>query len=110
MTEAKNEEIAIATEVVLNQIFNFRGHKVMLDFHLALLYEVENRVLKQAVKRKQRRFPEDFMFQLAREEWRELITICDNLPEEQNTVLPHLLRLIPQDYSHNQKTKTKTKN
>lgn len=81
MTETKNEEIAIATEVVMNQIFNIRGHKVMLDFDLAFLYEVENRVLKQAVKRKQRRFPEDFMFQLTREEWRELITICDNLPE-----------------------------
>lgn len=81
MTETKNEEIAIATEVVMNQIFNIRGHKVMLDFHLSLLYEAENRVLKQAVKRKQRRFPEDFMFQLTREEWRELITICDNLPE-----------------------------
>ena len=81
MTETKNEEIAIATEVGMNQIFNIRGHKVMLDFHLASLYEVENRVPKQAVKRKQRRFPEDFMFQLTREEWREPITICDNLPE-----------------------------
>ncbi len=37
--------------------------------------------LKQAVKRKQQRFPEDFMFQLTKEEWRELITICDNLPD-----------------------------
>jgi len=74
-------EVAIATEAVMNQIFNIRGYKVMLDFHLASLYQVENRVLKQAVKRKQQRFPEDFMFQLTKEEWRELITICDNLPE-----------------------------
>ena len=65
----------------MNQIFNIREHKVMLDFHLALLYEVENRALKQAVKRKQQRFPDDFMFQLTKEEWHELITICDNLPE-----------------------------
>lgn len=53
----------------------------MLDFNLAKLYEVENRALKQAVKRKQQRFPEDFMFQLTKDEWRELITICDNLPD-----------------------------
>lgn len=81
MAETKNDEIAIAAEAVMNQIYNIRGYKVMLDFHLALLYKVENRVLKQAVKRKQQRFPEDFMFQLTKEEWRELITICDNLPE-----------------------------
>src|SRR5690606_30849087 len=81
MAEPKNDEIAIAAEVVMNQIFTIRGHKVMLDFYLSLLYKVENRVLKQAVKRKQQRFPEDFMFQLTKEEWRELITICDNLPE-----------------------------
>jgi len=74
-------EVAIATEAVMNQIFNIRGVKVMLDFHLASLYQVENRALKQAVKRKLQRFPEDFMFQLTKDEWRELITICDNLPE-----------------------------
>lgn len=77
----KNTEIALAAEAVMNQIFNIRGHKVMLDFHLANLYEVENRVLKHAVKRKQQRFPEDFMFQLTKAEWRELITICDKLPD-----------------------------
>lgn len=77
----KEVEIAIATDEVMNQIFNIRGCSVMLDFHLANLYQVENRVLKQAVKRKQQRFPEDFMFQLTKEEWRELITICDNLPD-----------------------------
>ena len=51
----------------------------MLDFHLATLYEVETRVLKQQVKRNINRFPEDFMFQLTETEWRELITICDKL-------------------------------
>ncbi|MGK6351594.1 contact-dependent growth inhibition system immunity protein [Parapedobacter sp. DT-150] len=80
-TELDNDEIVIATESVMNQIFNIRGQKVMLDFHLAALYEVENRILKQAVKRKQNRFPDDFMFQLTKDEWQELITICDNLPE-----------------------------
>ena len=53
----------------------------MLDFDLAELYEVENRALKQAVRRNADRFPDDFMFQLTKAEWQELITICDNLPE-----------------------------
>ncbi|RZK57270.1 MAG: ORF6N domain-containing protein, partial [Pedobacter sp.] len=55
--------------------------KTMLDFDLAELYEVETRALKQAVKRNISRFPSDFMFQLNKEEWQELITICDNLPK-----------------------------
>jgi len=53
----------------------------MLDFDLAEMYEVENRALKQAVKRNLDRFPNDFMFQLTRKEWQELITNCDKLPE-----------------------------
>jgi hypothetical protein len=53
----------------------------MLDFELAEMYEVETRALKQAVRRNIDRFPEDFMFQLTKQEWQELITICDNLPE-----------------------------
>ena len=53
----------------------------MLDFDLAELYEVENRVLKQAVKRNLDRFPKDFMYQLTKAEWQEVITNCDNLPE-----------------------------
>ena len=50
-------------------------------FDLAELYEVENRALKQAVRRNADRFPDDFMFQLNKSERHELITICDNLPE-----------------------------
>lgn len=63
------------------KIYEVRGQKVILDFDLADLYEVENRALKQAVKRNIDRFPEDFMFQLSKNEWQELITTCDNLPE-----------------------------
>ncbi|MCB9231923.1 MAG: ORF6N domain-containing protein [Bacteroidia bacterium] len=55
-------------------IFNFRGQKVMVDIHLSLLYEVETRTLKQAVKRNIERFPEDFMFELNREEIHLLVT------------------------------------
>ena len=53
----------------------------MLDFDLAELYEVENRALKQAVKRNLDRFPRDFMYPLTKAEWHEVITNCDNLPE-----------------------------
>lgn len=53
----------------------------MLDFDLAELYKVENRTLKQAVRRNMDRFPDDFMFQLTKTEWLEVITNCDNLPD-----------------------------
>jgi len=53
---------------------------MLLDFDLAEMYEVETRALKQAVKRNIDRFPEDFMFELTKAEWQELITNCDNLP------------------------------
>lgn len=60
-------------------IYFIRGNKVILDFHLASMYEVETRVLKQQVRRNKNRFPNDFMFQLTTTEWKELITNCDNL-------------------------------
>jgi hypothetical protein len=64
---------------IISQIFFIRGKKVMLDFNLALLYGVENRALKQQVKRNIERFPDDFMFRLTVIEWKEVITNCDNL-------------------------------
>ena len=51
------------------KIYEVRGQKVMLDFDLANLYEVETRVLNQAVKRNIDIFPDDFMFQLTPKEW-----------------------------------------
>ena len=68
-------------QLIQSRIFTVNGHRVMLDFHLAELYEVETRALKQAIKRNKNRFPVDFMFQLSKQEWYELITICDNLPD-----------------------------
>ena len=50
-------------------ILLIRGHKVMLDADLAELYGVETRALLQAVSRNQKRFPEDFMFQMSKEEY-----------------------------------------
>ena len=55
--------------IIENKIVEIRGVKVMLDFDLAELYEVETKALNQAVKRNFNRFPSDFMFKLSIEEW-----------------------------------------
>jgi hypothetical protein len=55
-----------------NMIYMIRGQKVMLDSDLAKLYEIESKVLNQAVKRNLERFPSDFMFQLTKEEFEVL--------------------------------------
>lgn len=60
--------ITIPSERIINRIFLIRGKKVMLDKDLAELYEVETKVLNQAVKRNLNRFPVDFMFQLNKQE------------------------------------------
>jgi hypothetical protein len=54
---------------IQSKILEIRGHKVMLDFDLADIYEVETRILNQAVKRNVERFPNDFMFRLTAKEW-----------------------------------------
>lgn len=61
--------------VIENRIYEIRGTKVMLDFDLASLYGIENRTLKQAVRRNLERFPENFMLRLLPEEANELIAI-----------------------------------
>ena len=58
--------------VIHSKIYEIRGQKVMLDFDLAELYEVETKALNQAVKRNSERFPKDFMFRLTIEEWQEM--------------------------------------
>ncbi|MDP1810133.1 MAG: ORF6N domain-containing protein [Sediminibacterium sp.] len=57
---------------IQNRIYEVRGERVMLDSDLAALYEVEIRVLNQAVKRNSKRFPADFMFQLTKDEFESL--------------------------------------
>jgi hypothetical protein len=64
---------------IQSRIYEIRGERVMLDFDLALLYEVEARVLNQAVKRNILRFPEDFMFQLTNQEFENLRIEFNNL-------------------------------
>ena len=59
-------------ELIKNSIHEIRGTKVILDFELAKLYEVETRVLKQTVRRNIERFPEDFMFEVTQEEMKNL--------------------------------------
>lgn len=59
-------------ELIQERIYLIRGQKVMLDFDLASLYEVEVRRLKEAVRRNRLRFPEDFMYELTREEYQFL--------------------------------------
>lgn len=58
--------------VVQNRIHNLRGQRVMLDFDLASLYQIETKRLKEAVRRNSKRFPNDFMFQLTKEEYNNL--------------------------------------
>ena len=62
-------------QIIQNKIFEVRGYRVMLDYHLAELYQVETRALKQAVKRNIERFPSDFMFVLTKEEANLLLSI-----------------------------------
>ncbi len=66
---------------IQNKIYQVREQSVMLDFDLAELYEVETRVLNQAVKRNIERFPERFMFRLTKEEWEtmrsQIVTASD---------------------------------
>ncbi len=57
---------------IQNRIYEIRGERVMLDFDLAALYEVETKALNQAVKRNIKRFPKDFMFRLTSAEWLEM--------------------------------------
>lgn len=68
-------------QIIQNKIFEIRGCRVMLDFHLAEMYDVKTKVLKQAVKRNIQRFPLDFMFELTTNEFEQLVTICDQFPE-----------------------------
>ncbi len=74
MSESSKDksQAIIPLEVIERKIYLIRGHKVMLDSDLAELYGVPVKVLNQAVRRNISRFPEDFMFQLTKEEYDSL--------------------------------------
>ena len=59
-------------QIIQNKIYEIRGCKVMLDFDLAEIYGVETKRLKEQVRRNIERFPDDFMFELTREEYNSL--------------------------------------
>ena len=68
-------------ETIISKIYMIRGKKVMIDRDLAELYDVETRVLNQAVRRNEKRFPEDFMFHMTKEEledWKSQIVISNS--------------------------------
>ncbi len=64
----------VPTAQIAQSIYFLRGQKVMLDYNLARLYEIETRALKQAVRRNRNRFPADFMFELSQQEVAALVS------------------------------------
>jgi hypothetical protein len=75
-------------QFIQQKIFEIREQKVMLDFDLAALYEVETRVFNQAVRRNIESFPEDFMSRLTRKEWSsmrsQIVTSYIQIDDSQN--------------------------
>jgi len=63
---------SLSTENIQSKIYTIRSMQVMLDSDLAGLYNVETKVLNQSVKRNRERFPDNFMFQLAKDEFENL--------------------------------------
>ncbi len=93
--------------VIQRKIYEIRGQKVILDRDLAVLYQVETRVLNQTVKRNIDRFPEDFMFQLTRNDLHEIainegvidlksqiVTSNSDVPTSQFVILSSILPRI----------------
>jgi hypothetical protein len=68
----KEISVVTTTEFIATKILFLKGERVLLDADLARLYGVETRALKQAVRRNIERFPNDFLFELSKEEWDSL--------------------------------------
>ncbi|GHV37240.1 hypothetical protein FACS1894178_9010 [Bacteroidia bacterium] len=73
-TFAENKIMDVELSAVKNLIYEIRDKKVMLDFELASMYKVETRRLNEIVRRNNKRFPADFMFQLTKDEWQILMS------------------------------------
>src|SRR5262245_44644065 len=82
----RSHNLSVPVELIERRIYLIRGQKVMIDFDLAELYGVPTKQLNQQVSRNQKRFPEDFMFQLTKEEGNALrsqfVTSNPNLKSE----------------------------
>jgi hypothetical protein len=75
----KREELSASNETIKDKIYNIRGLQVMIDYDLANLYSVKTKRLNEQVKRNKDRFPNNFMFQLKKEERDRLVAKCDHL-------------------------------
>jgi len=76
-----NENLILPEDAIVNRIYLIRGKKVMIDRDLATLYGVETKRLKEAVRRNSNRFPEDFMFEMTKDEfenWRSQIATSNS--------------------------------
>jgi len=81
----------VQMEGIEQKIMLIRGQKVMLDADLSELYGTTTKALNQAIKRNRGRFPDDFMFQLTRNEKQEVVTNCDHLSKLKfSPVLPYV--------------------
>lgn len=78
-SKASSASGLIPAEQIDRRIFLVRGQKVLLDKHLAILYETTTRLVNQAVRRNRERFPEDFLFELTREEIKRISQIETSL-------------------------------
>lgn len=74
-----SEKPIIPNERIINKILNIRNQKVMIDTDIAELYGVTTKRLNEQVKRNRERFPENFMFELTKEEKDKVVADCDHL-------------------------------
>ena len=81
----------ISEITIQKQILVLRGKQTLLDRDLAKIYQVDTKVLNQAVKRNINRFPEEFRFQLTKVEMKELVTNCDRFHSLKHSLIYHTL-------------------
>ncbi|WP_319574808.1 ORF6N domain-containing protein [uncultured Desulfobacter sp.] len=84
----------VSSEQITEKIYIIRGVKVMLDWDLAALYRVEPKYLKQSVRRNINRFPDDFMFELSKEEFENLRSQIETSESDKRT-----LRYVPMAFT-----------
>jgi hypothetical protein len=80
----------MALSTIRQKIYEIRGCKVMFDYDLAELYEVETRVFNQATKRNKKSFPKDFMFRLTPKEWRRMSSQFVMTSKRPKSALPYV--------------------
>jgi hypothetical protein len=95
MKPQTESQLNITDEKVISKIYSIRGKRLMLDSYLAQLYNVETKVLNQAVKRNRTRFPEDFMFTVIQAEWADLRSQIVTSSEEATSTVWGGRRTLP---------------